>query len=72
MSWANGGMAAKSPITRLEALSFNAKATRKAPPVRVTIDVLAIPSLMIALRPDWTSSSVSVSLTANRILDPPA
>jgi hypothetical protein len=37
MSCVKGGIAAKSPITRLEAPSFKAKATRKTPPIRVTI-----------------------------------
>ena len=62
-------MAAKSPINRFEAPSFNAKATRKAPPVRVAMDVLASPSLIRALSPDWTSSSVKVFLTVNLTLD---
>ena len=65
MSWARGGIAAKSPIVTFDAPSFSAYATRKTLPVNVTMAWLAKPSFITALRPDWTSASVTVSLPVN-------
>jgi hypothetical protein len=45
-SWASGPIAANKPITKFDAPSFTANATRKAPPVRIPIDCDAIPSLI--------------------------
>ncbi len=52
-------MAARNPITRLDAPIFKAKVTRKTPPVMVSMAWVASPSLMTLERPFLTSSGVN-------------
>ncbi|KAF5041934.1 hypothetical protein DSECCO2_517930 [anaerobic digester metagenome] len=55
-------------MTVLDAPSWRAKATRKMPPVRVTIAWVARPSLMTSFRPRRISSSVRLSFVSKTMV----
>jgi len=58
ISSARAGMAARRPMTVFDAPRRRAKATRKTPPVRVTIACVARPSLITIRRPCSRSASL--------------
>jgi len=58
---ASGGIAARSPITVLDAPSWRPNATRKIPLVNVTMAWVASPSFMTNESPFVISSSLKVS-----------
>lgn len=65
-----GGMAARSPTTRLEAPSCSARATRKTPPERTVMLSAATPSLITDLRASSRSSSFNFSVGSKIMILP--